>query len=815
MSYDAFFERAVGFAPYPWQRRIAKEGLPEFVDIPTGAGKTAAIALAWCWRRQQEATYASTPRRLVWALPMRALVTQTVGEIRRWLTALGLGEQVGVHVLMGGGPHRREDWFLDVERDAVIVGTIDMLLSRALNRGYVSSMFTWPVEFGVLNNDCHWVFDEVQLLGPAAPTSRQLQAFRDVFGTQGPTSSTWMSATLDRQVLDTVDNPVSAEAAKRWVTLGDDDRVGGLASRLDAPKLVEEITGLPDRGRDRALAAVIAQAHRPGTLTLAIVNTVKTSQGLWRELDRLHLEAEVCLLHARFRAADRERHEQRLLAAVDPAGPGRIAVCTQVVEAGVDCSAAVLITEAAPWPSIIQRAGRCNRDGHSPDARLLWVEPARPAPYDREEVALGVEALRSLEGRTVTAESIRALDVRAVAVVHPVLRRRDLMELFDTAPDLTGNLVDVSHLIRALDESDAYLCWRAARNGLLTPEALAQQDLPRRDELCQVPIGDLRGWADGDPARRLFWHDHVRGEWVRAGRGQLWPGQVYVVDCAAGGYDESIGWEPGVHRTVLPVAPEPMPGPADADADVGADPASFRRRRWVRLLRHLADVREEASRLVVSLELSPDDPLLAAVIEAARLHDAGKAHSVFQDTMCRAAPQGQRERVASQGPWAKSAGSARHSRPAFRHELVSALQVLEALEQGSLVVDSRAEPDLIVYLVGAHHGRIRMGIRALPRELESSDGHRVALGVIDGERVPEVEVPDARLPSSVMRLDLAAMGRNGDAASWTERALGLLERWGPFRIGYAEALVRIADWRASAAEERGPDDLADDAGAST
>ena len=41
-----------------------------------------------------------------------------------------------------------------------------MLLSRALNRGYAASRARWPVQFGLVNNDCCWVLDEVQLMGP-------------------------------------------------------------------------------------------------------------------------------------------------------------------------------------------------------------------------------------------------------------------------------------------------------------------------------------------------------------------------------------------------------------------------------------------------------------------------------------------------------------------------------------------------------------------------------------------------------------------------------------------------------------------------
>jgi CRISPR-associated endonuclease/helicase Cas3 len=47
----------------------------------------------------------------------------------------------------------------------VLIGTQDMLLSRALMRGYSMSRYQWPVHFGFLHNDALRVLDEVQLMG--------------------------------------------------------------------------------------------------------------------------------------------------------------------------------------------------------------------------------------------------------------------------------------------------------------------------------------------------------------------------------------------------------------------------------------------------------------------------------------------------------------------------------------------------------------------------------------------------------------------------------------------------------------------------
>ena len=49
-DFESFYEQATGHRPYGYQARIARDGLPGAVRVPTGAGKTGVI-LAWLWRR--------------------------------------------------------------------------------------------------------------------------------------------------------------------------------------------------------------------------------------------------------------------------------------------------------------------------------------------------------------------------------------------------------------------------------------------------------------------------------------------------------------------------------------------------------------------------------------------------------------------------------------------------------------------------------------------------------------------------------------------------------------------------------------------
>src|SRR5206468_2268225 len=164
-----------------------------------------------------------TPRRLVYCLPMRVLVEQTVEAAERWLKNLDLQEKVCVHVLMGG--EEAEDWDVHPERDAILIGTQDMLLSRALNRGYGMSRYRWPMHFGLLNNDCLWVMDETQLMGPGLWTSGQLDWMRNHrFGVTKPCVTWWMSATNSAVFLDTPDRRKQMVPRPPGVEVGDDRR---------------------------------------------------------------------------------------------------------------------------------------------------------------------------------------------------------------------------------------------------------------------------------------------------------------------------------------------------------------------------------------------------------------------------------------------------------------------------------------------------------------------------------------------------------------------------------------------------------------
>ena len=789
MNYGEFFKLATGAMPLPYQEgfRGQQTGLT-ILRAPTGLGKTDTVLVDWLHRLMTEPE--RTERRLVWCLPGRALTEQVVKVARDRVARTGA--PVRICRLMGGSKHN--DITLGPDETAILVGTEDLLLSRALNRGYARRPFRWPIDFALLNNDCRWVFDEVQLLGDGLATSTQLAAFRDSFGCFGEVSCCWISATFDPGWLHTVDFAPLVKAVQ-VIELGEEDRKRHLVQkRINAAK---RLSRAPDECRLPSGAAEFAAArHRSGTQSLVVANTVVRAREIWTELQS-RTKAELVLLHSRFRAADRARQMERLEAKFPP--EGRVIVATQVIEAGIDLSASLLVTDVAPYSSLVQRFGRVNRYGDDADAEIFWVD--RPLSRKREAWA-GVPELKPKDQEQVSApytpaeidaaiETIRALrsaapaDLPGVTAPPPwehVLRRADILDLFDTSPDLAGNHIDISRFVRSGENRNVYVAWREWPGGATgdpPPEKLPDIE---EAELCPVPIGDIRTFA----AKHAVWSwDALGGRWGRARAEEFYPGCALLVHVSEGGYTSESGWSPDSKTPVVPWEPSGREGAEPLDDDR----KTFLNYRQT-LSGHTACVWCEMGRLVDTLAGIGLDAYRRDLEDAARKHDWGKAHDVMQETLHNSPPP-YTELLAKQE---RSKARPRHSRPYFRHELASALAMIE-----------QGDSDLAAYITAAHHGRIRLSIRSMPGEREH--GHEFVRGIKPGDRLPPCELGDGLLrPEITLKLRAVELGLAEDGSpAWTDRVLRLRDTLGPFRLVYLEMLLRIADKRASekAAKEAG------------
>lgn len=1000
-DFDSFFRAATGHDPYPYQIRFAEGELPQLLDIPTGLGKTACAVLGWLWRRRfaEESIRASTARRLVYCLPVRVLVDQTYAETIKWLDRLGMlagtatwdnetgkrglreyevrpeineladaswaksqgveGAPIAVHLLMGG--EERTDWASWPERDAILIGTQDMLLSRALNRGYAAGRARWPMEFGLLNNDCLWVFDEVQLMSTGLATSLQLDAWRrslplrstrEAFPsrTNDPVmqrcQSVWMSATMAKHWLESAvdwrllpaneSSQVESTWSKRLKLEADDfadPRVKDLFSirkelphdgpivPLRRPRTSGDAAEQQARQQQyvMVLAGEIRERRSPDGLTLVIVNTVQRAKGLYDEIapssDHVHL------IHSQFRPIERDRWKH-FLSREDPTT--RLIISTQVVEAGVDISARVLFTELAPWASLVQRFGRCARY-QGDEGSIYWMDldvgterqpdAASARPYDCKELLEAREQLERLKAKwghagLATLRSIKdRLDqspdeAKRLFPYDPrfVPRDKDLFDLYDTTPDLTGADIDIARFIRDGQELDVQVFWREISRDP------GKRLRPSREELCPVPFHKLRGALAGLSRGGRVWRWNYRDGWQTLTGDQkelVYPGQVFLLQKSCGGYDVDRGWTGSPDDTDFSVPPgtgqeQTIRNKAyEQDAEESSDALSESAKDvadasgWLPVVEHTGHVCIALDGLLGAGLIPPPLNRETYILRlAARWHDRGKAHPAFQakikperlqSTIALSALNGEpaakapddawrtnplrpaRAKVdaGEQGPFVSSLeareelaaaprGNGKNDldlrRPGFRHELASALAVLETLwraapghpafawpeglEKGgfgsppqferSSWADSAGvkelsalaaeEIDLLIYLVAAHHGKVRASLRASPDDgnLDVPDpcpsGKRQSRGVRDGDCLPECRLPSRQggaeqflaAPAVALNLDAMELGlslRYG--RSWRDRAQGLLERYGPFRLAFLEAILRAADWRAS------------------
>ena len=839
-----------GQRPDSWQRDLMEHEWPQVLIAPTGSGKTAAVSLGWAVHRLRSPQ--TTFRRLIWCLPMRTLVDQTAKAIKDWFGRLAeatkgadrLPGPEDVHVLMGGLESGR--WFVRPERPAVIIGTQDMLLSRALMRGYAASRANWPMEFALLHDDAQWVFDEVQLMQTGRATSAQLEAFRrqeaartsSALRSRGnPSRSLWISATLDPKWLKTVDHEKpSLDAVLRInPNMAEDNRLTRL---VRAKKTISRSDVVLDSSKSdevkryiSELAKSVVDAHRVDRMTLVIVNRVKRAQDLFSAIEGLlqkrESPPELVLVHSRFRLADRKREMAKI---ANGSSKNVVVVATQAVEAGVDISAAVLITELAPWSSMVQRFGRVNRYAELGDGGdIHWIDllgdviedkikSELSLPYSTEELQTAREQLSSLSD----AASVNLKSPDMIEPSRRVIRRKDLDDLFDTDPDLTGFDVDISHYVRDSEDTDVRIFWRDTQQDSESRETPLRA---RAEELCAAPIAQVRDWLkkvrkivkdsrkkSDCPSTFVFvrdpqWrkNDEALIGW-RPFRDAPWPGMTLLVDRNAGGYDKCIGFTGDPKHIPEPIADsqdrvDPNNPAKGADEEsLNEDPRSAIGIP-VPLTEHLNHVVAEAEELCETLEIVPE--IRAAIVRAARWHDLGKAHDVFQDTMRRGFP----ESAAKNGFWAKTVkGGLHHGRAFFRHELASALAFLDHEKW-------EREADLVAYLIAAHHGKVRMNLRALPQEEMPTGegmGPRYVRGIWEGDQLPELDLGEGeRWGGGPLSLSIMEFGWDEDTReSWTERTRNLLERFGPFQLAWMETIVRLADWRASAKEQMGNDGVA-------
>lgn len=384
---------ASGETPFPWQQRLLRQfcegSIPSALDIPTGLGKTAVIAI-WTAAR---AAGARVPRRLVYVVDRRAVVDQATEEaerIRKVVDAtpelkrtLGLDRSLPISTLRGQHLDNRE-WLEDPSSPAIVVGTVDMVGSRLLFEGYRCSRRMRPYHAALLGADALLVLDEAHLIPAFEALVRAVVQTDSLGPRQGGVVPRCQTMSL---------SATGRGATNGLFLLGPEDgHHETVRARYDAKKRVHVVPAVEADLLAETLASKaweLTHSGKHASRVIVFVDSRKTAQGVHEGIERLAkgdgAGSSVAIATELFvggrRVAEREEAAKRLVelgvlakAKSAPAVPVFV-VATSAGEVGVDLDADHAVLDLVEWERVVQRLGRVNRRGKG--EADVWVVPTK------------------------------------------------------------------------------------------------------------------------------------------------------------------------------------------------------------------------------------------------------------------------------------------------------------------------------------------------------------------------------------------------------------------------------------------------------
>ncbi len=320
------------------------------LNMPTGSGKTLTglnFALRLRERLKREKNVAA---RIIYSVSFISIIDQNSRVFEEAYKTV-TGEHPKSEIMLKH--HHLADILYDSEEDE---NDYDALESKFFVEGWNSEMvFTTFVQFfhSILTNrnralrKLHRIANSIVLLDEvqSIPYSywSLLRNYLRVFGEFFNTYFVFMTATL----------PYIFDEGEITEIVDDSEQYYGFFDRVDLYPRLEEMSI-----EDYMEEVVKMVKSRPDQRYLLIHNTVRSSQMVYRFLREKLPRARLLYLSTMVTPKERLR---RIDEVRKDSGPV-VVVSTQLVEAGVDIDMDVVYRDMAPLDSVIQAAGRCNRN---------------------------------------------------------------------------------------------------------------------------------------------------------------------------------------------------------------------------------------------------------------------------------------------------------------------------------------------------------------------------------------------------------------------------------------------------------------------
>jgi CRISPR-associated endonuclease/helicase Cas3 len=353
-----------------WRREVKKKIF--IIEAPTGIGKTFMSL-----RLGLEIMAATDARKLITALPMTSIIDQTFEAYRH---VLGEDQLLKHHYLSSPKQRQydngnedenlraRKDEFLHQSwaADTFIVTTFNQLLSAFYSHKNRDLVKFWCLRDAIV------ILDEVQAI--PRDLLRDVTAAISYFAANLNTRFILMSATVpnikalfpSEHMAELLSTSYFTKPFNNRYTLSYDSKID------DEQSLVKSI--LKQQSRNRSV--------------LCVVNTKKTARSLYELLKKSTGPKHIFLLSTLFTPFHR-KHILRRIKEKLTLGMPVLLVSTQVIEAGVDLDFDCGYREFAPLYSIIQTAGRINRENRV-DAKdpflIVTKQLSKATPYHQTDL---------------------------------------------------------------------------------------------------------------------------------------------------------------------------------------------------------------------------------------------------------------------------------------------------------------------------------------------------------------------------------------------------------------------------------------------
>jgi len=530
--------------PFHWQQELLAKfiasQIPDALDIPTGLGKTAVMAI-WLVAR---ICGANVPRRLVYVVDRRAVVDQAttvalglrqfVEERQEIKTKLDAPNGLPISTLRGQHVDNRE-WLENPASPAIIIGTVDMIGSRLLFEGYGVSRKMRSYHAGLLGADTLVVLDEAHLV---PPFEKLLEQVAQTDGDLRPVNVENRKLVSGLKLLSLSATGRSDQPA---FGLTDADLQPGTVTqkRLTAAKrlVFEPLTegeNIADALARHAWSLSLKGAEAKKVIVFSDKrdDAVKAKEAVEKlakgdkKQGIASIQIETQLLVGGRRVHEREGTAQWLEDHSFVAGTKSRQSCATFVfatsagEVGIDLDADHMVCDLVTWERMVQRLGRVNRRGDG-NANIVVVKEPDPKPTKAEENALQKpESEREKkEIKAVAAYQAKVDKSRALSRPFELLPKNE--EGINVCPAALREL-KLSTLPTPDDEAENQR--RIARRAILDR---ATSDAPLRPALSR-PLMDawamtslpqhagrpkiqpwLRGWVEDEPQTTVIWRRYL------------------------------------------------------------------------------------------------------------------------------------------------------------------------------------------------------------------------------------------------------------------------------------------------------------------